>query len=398
MLIVAFSYSIYFIGQAAFGLPTTGIYFQTYSGLLAIISVFLFVANRHNIPLRAFNNVLVISVSVVVLFYITRFFYDKVDVRYEAYFLSMGVRFVPALLAGTVMLKSNLYLRSMEKAMLPFVLFYTVVLAKVIFSAKIGVNIGASFNLEGGMNYQNMSYYSIFAFGMTLYMFSYGHFGTFLRYAILVLAFLQVIMTLMTGGRGAFVLAIIFAMYFGTRKFSMSRIVLYVIITVVLCVILQTLLTHNAVMAQGMGRIMNFFNSSNSVMNDNRWVRWGLAWDAFLDSPICGHGLGSVFYKVGFYSHNILTDILCEGGIVLLIFFIILLLKFYKCSKYLIKKDARYIILTIIFLCSFVSLLFSGYYLANSGLWFALAYILNKYTIVRSQHRKLFRKKCRDNI
>ena len=63
--------------------------------------------------------------------------------------------------------------------------------------------------------------------------------------------------------------------------------------------------------------VYSIFGNTEAIGTDNRWIRWNLAWNAFTKSPVFGHGLGSVFYEVGFYSHNIFTDMLCEGGVVL---------------------------------------------------------------------------------
>lgn len=126
----------------------------------------------------------------------------------------------------------------------------------------------------------------------------------------------------------------------------------------------------------GISRIMNFWSDSSAIEQDSRWIRWNLAWNAFEESPIWGNGIGSVFYKVGFYSHNIFTDLLCEGGILLTGVCIYILFRFLVKIKYLISCDRKFELILIIFLCSFVNILFSGYYLSETGIWLSFMYIL----------------------
>lgn len=377
VLLIAFSYSIFFISQTALGLKAgEGSLFQVYSGLLAIVVFVMYLLSLKSIPGKASMAALLCCCTIVVLYYATQLQYGYLNKRYFAYFLSTGVRFIPAVLMGTIMLKDSKILEKIESALLPFVIFYTLALGQVVFTAKIGVNVGSTFNTEGGLSYQSISYYSIFAFGFTMYLISNGMHSNIKRKFLIALAITQVIMCIMSGGRGAFVLGVVFCVYFGLKAGSLRNLVKYLILVLFFIIIIHIVFADNAVFQQGFNRIFNFFGEEKAMENDNRWIRWGLAFDAFLDSPLWGHGLGSVFYEVGFYSHNIFTDLLCEGGIIFEGLFIFMLIRFYNISKRLIRIDSRYEILVIIFLCSFIMLCFSGYYLSESGMWIAMTYIL----------------------
>ena len=270
-----------------------------------------------------------------------------------------------------------------EKALLPFILIYTLTLASVSFSAKMGANLNQTFN-TGMLTYQSVSYYAIFAYGFTIHLLSNNwNTNTLLRWSLVFLAIIQVIITIMAGGRGAFVLGCVFTIYYAMKHMSFSKLFIYSIVVLAALLFIESLLANNAIFKMGFNRIFNFFGNSNSIENDLRWIRWGLAWNAFVDSPLFGHGLGSVFYEVGFYSHNIFTDMLCEGGFLLFSFFVYLLYRFVKASFYLVKEDKMYEIFVIIFLCSFIMCCFSGYYLSDTGLWLSMTFILNKVTIVK---------------
>lgn len=384
ILIVAFSYSIFFIIATLLGFPQDGIIFRLYSGFLALIAFSVFLLSSRRIPGKVFVNSIFLCVIVVLLYFSTRILYLNTNSVYTSYFLSMGVRFIPAILIGVYMLSVEDILERVEKALLPFILIYTLTLASVTFTAKIGVNLNQTFN-TGMLTYQSISYYAIFAYGFTIYLISnnWKTNSNVLRYFLVFLAIIQVLITIMAGGRGAFVLGCVFTAYYAMKHMSFSKLFVYFVVAFAALFFVESLLSNNAIFKMGFNRIFDFFGNSDSIENDLRWVRWGLAWNAFIESPLFGHGLGSVFYEVGFYSHNIITDMLCEGGILLALLFTYILFRFVKSSLFLINEDKRYEIFVVIFLCSFILSCFSGYYLSDTGLWLSIAFILNKVSIVK---------------
>lgn len=387
ILIVAFSYSIYFVIATFLGIPQEGMVFRLYSGILAVIETFVFFLSIRRIPSRIYIGGLLLCVIIILLYFSTRCFYGEVNNRYSSYFLSMGVRFIPAILTGIYMISHDNIMEGIERALLPFILLYTITLASVAFTANVGQNIVQTFNTKF-LNYQNISYYSIFAFGFTMYLIvrcgnTYTRLG---KYVLIALAILQVIVTIMAGGRGAFVLGCVFTLYFALKHITFSRLLSYTLMAVIVLVAINTILSNDEVFKMGFNRIFNFFSNADAIRTDNRWIRWNLAWNAFAESPIFGHGLGSVFYEVGFYSHNIFTDMLCEGGVVLLLIFVLLLLNFVKTSRLLIVADYRNEIIVIVFFCSFVMSCFSGYYLSDTGIWLSLTYVLCKSSLKDYTH------------
>ena len=69
---------------------------------------------------------------------------------------------------------------------------------------------------------------------------------------------------------------------------------------------------------------------------------------------------------------------LCEGGVVLVLIFVFLLVKFIQAVRMLIADDYRNEIIVVVFFCSFVMSSFSGYYLSDTGIWLSLTYVLCK--------------------
>lgn len=379
ILVVAFSYSIYFVIATFLGIPQEGVVFRLYSGILAVVVAFVFFLSIHRIPRRIYIGGLLLCAIIILLYFSTRCFYDEVNNRYTSYFLSMGVRFIPAVLTGMYMLSHDDIMKKVEYALLPFILLYTIILASVAFTANIGVNIAQTFNTDF-LNYQSISYYSIFAFGFNMYLIVQcsNSYTRYRRYILIALAILQVIITIMAGGRGAFVLGCVFTLYFALKHITFSKLISYILIGLAVLLTINAILSDNEIFKMGFERIFNFFGNTEAIGTDNRWIRWNLAWNAFTKSPVFGHDLGSVFYEVGFYSHNIFTDMLCEGGVVLFLIFIFVLMKFIRASQILITEDYRNEIIVIVFLCSFVMNSFSGYYLSDTGIWLSLTYVLCK--------------------
>lgn len=379
ILVVAFSYSIYFVIATFLGIPQEGVVFRLYSGILAVVVAFVFFLSIHRIPRRIYIGGLLLCAIIILLYFSTRCFYDEVNNRYTSYFLSMGVRFIPAVLTGMYMLSHDDIMKKVEYALLPFILLYTITLASVAFTANIGVNIAQTFNTDF-LNYQSISYYSIFAFGFNMYLIVQcsNSYTRYRRYILIALAILQVIITIMAGGRGAFVLGCVFTLYFALKHITFSKLISCILIGLAVLLTINAILSDNEIFKMGFERIFNFFGNTEAIGTDNRWIRWNLAWNAFTKSPVFGHGLGSVFYEVGFYSHNIFTDMLCEGGVVLFLIFIFVLMKFIRASQILITEDYRNEIIVIVFLCSFVMNSFSGYYLSDTGIWLSLTYVLCK--------------------
>ncbi len=379
ILVVAFSYSIYFVIATFLGIPQEGVVFRLYSGILAVVVAFVFFLSIHRIPRRIYIGGLLLCAIIILLYFSTRCFYDEVNNRYTSYFLSMGVRFISAVLTGMYMLSHDDIMKKVEYALLPFILLYTITLASVAFTANIGVNIAQTFNTDF-LNYQSISYYSIFAFGFNMYLIVQcsNSYTRYRRYILIALAILQVIITIMAGGRGAFVLGCVFTLYFALKHITFSKLISYILIGLAVLLTINAILSDNEIFKMGFERIFNFFGNTEAIGTDNRWIRWNLAWNAFTKSPVFGHGLGSVFYEVGFYSHNIFTDMLCEGGVVLFLIFIFVLMKFIRASQILITEDYRNEIIVIVFLCSFVMNSFSGYYLSDTGIWLSLTYVLCK--------------------
>lgn len=384
VLIIAFSYSIFFILQTGIGIQTTGSELKYFSGGLTVVSVGLFLFDGGSINNILRRNSMLVCALVTLLFYFTGILYGLPNRHYDSYFLAMGVNFIPGVLTAVWMLQYDNMLEKLERGLIPFIVLYSVILAKVVFTANIGLNMDQTFS-ETVMSYQSISYYSAYALGFTLYVVTSDHYPLVLRRVMLAIGAVQLLMAIMGGGRGAFILCVILLFYFGSKQMSWKKLIAVAMIVLAGFYIISLFFSENPVFQLGFNRIFNFFNNTEAISHDIRWIRWHKALDSFYASPVIGHGLGSVFYEVGFYSHNIFTDILCEGGVILMCVVAVVLYRFVRDSFYLIRCDNRYEIILLIFLCSFIMCLFSGYYLAETGIWLSITYILGKTYIIENE-------------
>ena len=98
------------------------------------------------------------------------------------------------------------------------------------------------------------------------------------------------------------------------------------------------------------------------------------------DSPIVGYGVWRA-YKITFtafsgYSHNIVLDVLLQGGFFGLCLFVYVMLKVVKGIYVILRIDPSKTLILPIASLAFTQLLFSGTWLNSSLFWFFVTFIL----------------------
>ena len=92
--------------------------------------------------------------------------------------------------------------------------------------------------------------------------------------------------------------------------------------------------------------------------------------------PIFGYGIfNSNASEHG--AHNIFLELLLQGGIIYLLFWIIVFYLFVRRLLLIIKYDNSNLILIPLSVYPFTLLLFSGSYLEQPLFWFVIAYVFN---------------------
>lgn len=275
---------------------------------------------------------------------------------------------------------------------------------RIIASKGYGDMLGMqeSFNI----GYQSASYYSAFAYSITLSLIVFGEFvwGRFSIFkskiyntlSVLLLA-IQIALCLMSGGRGGAVL--LFVSTYIILKVSDGKKIkkLFVQLSIVavmgfipLLLIFPSIGTEIAdVISKSTERTFSYISSDGIDMTQtsNRDLEYEAAISCIKESPIIGHGLYRYIdvksYRI--YPHNFFLEILLQGGVLYLIIVLLLMRYLYKRYKKLIIHDRRNVLL-IPFICYPATMLqFSGTYMTTALFWFVVVYLLSyKFNAVKS--------------
>ena len=246
------------------------------------------------------------------------------------------------------------------------------------------------------INYQAASYYAAFSYALNLILLTCGHlikdrFKIFQNkhYPILsvLLLFVQIILCLMSGGRGGFVLIVTssFATWLicekGIFRKILSKLLIIGLIGLTALISYKPSLINSVleVLEKSTKRTFAYISSDGIDMNETSGR--GEIYENFiagiLDSPIWGYGLFGYNDVMSYngYPHNIFIEILAQGGFLYLFLFLgIVAFQFAK-YKRMIKYDKSNIFL-IPFICyAGTMLMFSGSYMTMGLFWFLLVYI-----------------------
>ena len=214
---------------------------------------------------------------------------------------------------------------------------------------------------DSGFLYQNISYYSAFNVGLSLFLLYERKFkNPFTRFLCFVLVAIQVGTCILSGGRGGVLLSLILITLFIVLQLRKNILIL---VPVVLAAFVLLFIPIPGIENESIARSLSVF--SGAGIDELRADLQAQALSYFLQKPILGNGIGSVFYLVGIYSHNFVTDILCETGIVGLLCVLWLFYCFGKLSKVASRKGSVYRLAIVFLICGVVMNTFSGYIWVN---------------------------------
>jgi len=254
---------------------------------------------------------------------------------------------------------------------------------------------GVGFSIMGGASYQAASYYTAFAYGLNLYILLYSSnhaesgasSSLFIKFIQTILLLLQVIMVLIPGGRGAFVLMIVYSfMAFSkliTRRNAVKitlELLLFVFLAYIISKIFPIML-ENPIFQRGFNRAVAFIGPGGAINWEGSSGRQPIYLESinlFKLSPVYGYGLYGYFSKVSYrgYPHNFFLEILLQGGLLYLTIWLFFLGYLARKQFYLIKLDRKNKILFYLGLYPAVMLMFSGSYLTDGLFWFVVSFLL----------------------
>jgi O-antigen ligase len=243
------------------------------------------------------------------------------------------------------------------------------------------VTTGGYIRDSSGLIYQNVSYYSAQAFGLTLFHITESRkirsLSWFYKIVSAILLVIQASTSILSGGRGGIVLLVILlivTVIINMGKKSYKIIVPAVFFLVVIRYTVPWLINLFGINIKGITRIMSFI--TGDLINDGRFELYSQSLSLFGENPVFGNGIGSIFHYLHSYSHNLFMDILAESGIFGLVLFIMVLVIFLKKLFVLFRQGSLFRFLTYIFICGMTLNLFSGYVWTNQLVWLPISIVL----------------------
>lgn len=327
------------------------------------------------------HQTLVVLFAILLLYMLTPLFYSDTIEKHKAYMLVYGSECIPAAIIGMRLSKST-NLHKVNK-LLPFVVLPISLLIGTIglAAAMMGTTVGGASYQEGGdtgLNYQSLSYFMAFSYTYALYYVFYGNKADgnkniVIRISMVVDMLFCAAVCLTGGGRGGFVYIVVISVFMAfyylksSKKHRGHAILILLILAVVGFFVVSSL---GIMQSAGMGRI-----TGNLTEDNSRKELYQSAFEAFLSSPIIGCGVGSIWWTVGFYCHNMILDLLAETGLIGTIFLLSIVwrsfVKLYKLSS----SDKIFIFLFLVMAGNLFNCMFSGYYIAAIKLYFVCSFV-----------------------
>lgn len=345
---------------------------------VAYSMLFMDIAN-HKLSSRNYRQLFAL-LGIMILYYITQFFFPEgmKMPNYTAHLLVYGALCVPAAYVGMRLARMG-----GDEKMIDLLPIYVIPVALIVGSAAAITSAAGTLltNEESAFNYQSASYYLAYCFSYSVFfVFLYDHGkqhkgGKLLSFVMFIMLFVCAVGCVLGGGRGAFVYLVLIGIYLvyriihkkGKRKTNANTILLLGI-TAIIAVVLAS--RFNIFDSAGFTRV-----SENLTSDDNRDALWQSAIKAFKESPILGHGLGSIWWTVGFYSHSMFTDILAETGIVGTAIFLWVLVRCFLTLLRRSKFSQFDFFIFLIFCGVFVECSFSGYWISSPKLFLIFGYV-----------------------
>ncbi len=296
---------------------------------------------------------------------------------------------LPSLFIGYYIAKKDIDL------FIPIIIVMISITAGSIVSILVPFISGAAFSIMGGASYQAASYYTAFAYGLNLYVLIYSSNHTesraFSSVSIkifqVIFLILQVIMVIIPGGRGAFVLMIVYSFMAFLKLITLRnavKLILGLLIFFLLAYVLSNVfprLLANPIFQRGFNRAVAFIGPGGTVNWEGSSGRQPIYLESinlFKQSPVIGYGLYGYFSKVSYggYPHNFFLEILLQGGLLYLSIWLLFILHLGRRILNFIKTDEKQRIVIYLGLYPAVMLMFSGSYLSNGLFWFLVVYLM----------------------
>lgn len=204
---------------------------------------------------------------------------------------------------------------------------------------------------------------------------------------------------MITFGARSFLLAfMLFFIFFVIKKYKSFNFKFVFIVLVFMFVLyselysimiwFNSLLSDYNVESRSLIRLIYIYESNEDLSSGRYWI-WGKGFEGFLNSPIIGNGIASFENKYNYYVHNFVLQLLYEGGLILAVPVICVLVKF---GLVLFDKNISAVDWFFIFMIFFGGvfyLFFSGVIWSSVYIWFFIGWVINYKTGYSSMTKNL---------
>lgn len=389
-IIAVFMVDIFFvvanlIGYEYSGSGETSIYIFYNIFIFTVIMVFYAYKILSNTFFTSKKQLLILWIPfIVTMIFLVEILFGNLSNSGQRAYMFYVLWAMPAMITGVYLNSTNRYkevIMNLELVML----FFSISSLKVFINS---LSTGLIANM-GGSTYQHAGYLAALAYGINLYFVFYGHKHvrynftntTIYKWLSVLLIFIQVIGVAITGARGAMVFVIIYTLYVLVNVIKTTKQLTRVLLVITLAVVFTNLFWDNLyeipIFRSAINRTFAYISPEGIYWGgtSGRDIVYSRAIDNIKESPLFGYGLFGYYRKMG-YPHNIILEVLIQGGIIYFSFFIAFsLILFIKIRKHL-KIDKELKLFAMLLLFSLVQLAFSGTYMHNSTLNFTIAFFM----------------------
>lgn len=383
LFIALFWDMLFFIGCAILGLnfyqedSNSRVFMYSYA-LIDVIVMFEYIKILAKYGIQRIDYTIIIIAFVLVFSY---YIHPSVFEDGDTLFKSFVAKCIPAMLIASIFVKKYTFYFLCKY----IDIFVCLITLGLIVNLPSFLSASGFVSIAGG-SYQALSYYAGFSFSITLFNVLYRdeipHFQVFrtslFRNLILLFLPIQVLVCIMSGGRGGAILiflSIVILLY--TQNINNKRVIKLKYIIGIGSLSLITIVffpgEYTERLTSGFERVFSYIGKDGINMKDtaNRDYVYDLALKAIGESPIAGYGLYAYVDKIKMWPHNILLEVLLQGGFLYAIVFVIFIIRTIRKLINLIHYTIPSILLCLIFMYPMTYLCFSGSYIATPLFWFS---------------------------
>lgn len=312
----------------------------------------------------------------IFLYYTTQIFHTGIPQNYYTYFFYLCSKSLSAAIAGTHFALTLDSYNNIDH----FLPLFIVPLALIIgtFGWEYALKNEIIEGVSKGLTYQSFSYWMAFFYTYCGYYLFFSPIRNsrihyICRIAIFPTMLYSALMCVVGGGRGAFVyiisitLFLLYLLYKEKKKYIFN-----ISFIIVLFAFLFIFFANNLDIWNSKGFLRTILNITN---DESRIMLQEKALNVFYDFPLWGQGVGSIWWTVGIYSHNLFTDLLAETGIIgTVIIVLILYFSIKRLIQYSNINSSIYFLL-FVFAGGFIQLMFSGYWIASDKIFLVCSFI-----------------------